>query len=130
MTCQTSKLFFVVLCPQREIMKTLAALVVYCLLFTVAFVTIYPLYSAKKKGVPWTDELPPTSERIGKLNKAGHVLNVVEQRQVLGIYEDSQSLSSQRSSPDEDPQYVCTCCTCSVANYPSPKVMIVRLTDT
>lgn len=89
-------------------MKTLAALVVYCLLFSIAFVIIYPLYSAEKKGVPWEDGLPPTSKRIGKLNKAGHVLNVVEQRQVLGIYDDSQSLSSQRSSPDEDPQYVCT----------------------
>lgn len=82
-------------------MKTLAALLVYCLLFIVAFVIMYPLYSMEKKGVPWADHDPRTSEGFGRLNKAGHVLNTVEQRQVLGVYEDSQS----QSSPD-DPPYV------------------------
>lgn len=81
-------------------MKTLAALVVYCLLFIVAFAIIYPLYSLENKGVPWADDDPRTREGFGRLNKAGHVLNTVEQRQVLGLYDDSQS-----RSPD-DPQYV------------------------
>lgn len=80
-------------------MKTLAALLVYCLLFSIVFVIFYPLYFEEKR-VPWGDEPGGTedsAERIAWRNKAAHILNAVEQRQVLGLYEDSQSLTS----PDE-----------------------------
>ena len=83
-------------------MRTPAALLAYCLLFSVSFVVLYPRYFEEKQ-VPWVVE---RDEGVGRLNKASHVLNAVEQRQVLGLYEDSQS---QKNSPrDHEPEYVCS----------------------
>ena len=81
--------------------RTPAALLGYCVLFSIFFVVLYPRYLEEKK-VPWSVEPFDRDEGNGRLNKAAHVLNAVEQRQVLGLYEDSQS---QRDSPHE-PQYV------------------------
>lgn len=82
--------------------KTVAALLVYCILFSITFTILYPIYADDKNieivslGEPRENNIP------ARPNKAAHVLNVVEQRQVLGLYEDSKSLSSQQA----EPQYV------------------------
>ena len=77
--------------------KTLAAFLGYCLLFSVLFVLLYHLYLDERRVV-----VEPVFEQAGdgvavRPNKATHVPNAVEQRQVLGLYEDSQS--SRRDSP-------------------------------
>lgn len=84
----------------RLSMKTLVALLVYCLLFSVLFVVFYPIYFDAERRGPG-----PLDETLERRNSPAHVLNAVEHRQVLGLYEDSQSLS-QKSSPDQQPQCV------------------------
>ena len=81
-------------------MKTLAALLVYCMLFSVLFVILYPIYFDTERRVPG-----PLDENLGRRGGPAHVLSAVEHRQVLGLYEDSQSLS-QKSSPPPEPQCV------------------------
>ena len=75
--------------------KGFAALLVYCVVFSVCFMILYPLYLDDGR-VP---ESHLTAVGEGRGNKASHVLNAVEQRQVLGLYEDSQSLTSEKESP-------------------------------
>lgn len=78
--------------------KTLAVFLIYALLFSTVFVLLYPLLADDGR-VP-----EPVLEQVGhggmgRPSKPVHVANAVEQRQVLGLYEDSQSLSSHRDSP-------------------------------
>ena len=87
-------------------MKALAVLIVYCLLFSILFVVLYPLYYEEKTPVPWEGKPDAAGEgRGGKAerNKAAHVVNAVEQRQVLGLYDDSQS---QESPSTRSPKWV------------------------
>lgn len=83
----------------RPSMKTFAALLLYCLLFSVIFVILYPIYFDAERRVSG-----PLGEELGRRGGPAHVLSAVEHRQVLGVYEDSQSLS-QKSSPNQ-PQCV------------------------
>lgn len=76
-------------------MKTFVALLIYCLVFSFVFVTLYPLYFEEK--VP--REIEPSAFG-GRLNKAAHVANAVDQRQVLSLYEDSES-PSDKYSPEK-----------------------------
>lgn len=75
-------------------MRSFVALLIYCLVFSFIFVTLYPLYFEDK--VPREIEL----NTFGGRNKAAHVANAVDQRQVLSLYEDSESPSS-KYSPDK-----------------------------
>ena len=87
--------------------RTLGALLVYCLLFSISFVILYPIYyDSEQRLVPET--AAGRDEGIGRRGKPAHVANAVEQRQVLGLYEDSQSFSSERGNSlvEEEPRYV------------------------
>ena len=85
-------------------LKTLVALVLYCLLFSVCFAVLYPLLLDDRRVVE------PVMAEVGdgRAGKAAHVPNAVEQRQVLGLYEDSQS---QNESPQDLPLQRCVCYT-------------------
>lgn len=101
--------------------KTLATLLIYCVLFSVAFIIIYPLFFEG-------NDITPILEPVGiggeggrekvrggggmeRINKAiVHQPNAVEQRQVLGLYDDSQSSRRVESPPDfiDERKYVFT----------------------
>ena len=78
--------------------KTLVAFVIYALIFSTAFVVFYPLLVDDGRVTGPVLQQVRHGE-VGRANKAVHVPNTVEQRQVLGLYEDSQSLSPHRDSP-------------------------------
>jgi hypothetical protein len=91
--------------------KTLAAFLIYAILFSTMFVLLYPFLV--DDGRVSGQQVRHEEIIVGRPSKAVHIPNAVEQRQVLGLYEDSQSLSSQRDSrlvaafephPMEEPQ--------------------------
>ncbi|CAI8047892.1 Serine/threonine-protein kinase haspin homolog [Geodia barretti] len=78
--------------------KTLAAFLIYAILFTTVFVLLYPFLV--DDGRVSGQHIRHEEIIVGRPSKAVHIPNAVEQRQVLGLYEDSRSLSaSQRDSP-------------------------------
>ena len=78
--------------------KTLVAFLIYAILFTTVFVLLYPFLV--DDGRVSGQQIRHEEIIVGRPSKAVHIPNAVEQRQVLGLYEDSRSLSaSQRDSP-------------------------------
>ena len=82
----------------KKRVRELAALVVYCLVFIFLLVILYPLLLDGP-----SREVPPWEVRPGPQGRvaAGHVPSALEQRQMLGLYEDNQSPSSESYSLDK-----------------------------